>query len=289
MALITSRTGLICLIGDPVAHSVSPLIHNKALSFAGLNFIYLAFRVPKRSLEHAVLGLKAVGARGFNVTIPHKTAVTKYLDELDEFAAKIHSVNTVVNDDGTLIGHNTDGIGVINALKRANFSIKGKSVAIIGAGGSGRAASLAIAREGPRELYIINRTFKKALKLAKILEENFHFPITPLHLERASMSSTLKAVDLLINCTSLGMYPNTSIPVHPNLLRRDMLVMDLVYTPLMTPLLKAARDKGARIVNGIEVLVEQAAKSFEIWTGVKAPISLMRRVAYNSIGGASIE
>jgi len=265
------------------------LIHNKALSFAGLNFIYLAFRVPKRSLEHAVLGLKAVGARGFNVTIPHKTAVTKYLDELDEFAAKIHSVNTVVNDDGTLIGHNTDGIGVINALKRANFSIKGKSVAIIGAGGSGRAASLAIAREGPRELYIINRTFKKALKLAKILEENFHFPITPLHLERASMSSTLKAVDLLINCTSLGMYPNTSIPVHPNLLRRDMLVMDLVYTPLMTPLLKAARDKGARIVNGIEVLVEQAAKSFEIWTGVKAPISLMRRVAYNSIGGASIE
>lgn len=287
--MITSRTGLICLIGDPVAHSVSPLIHNKALSFAGLNFIYLAFRVPKRSLEHAVLGLKAVGARGFNVTIPHKTAVTKYLDELDEFAAKIHSVNTVVNDDGTLIGHNTDGIGVINALKRANFSIKGKSVAIIGAGGSGRAASLAIAREGPRELYIINRTFKKALKLAKILEENFHFPITPLHLERASMSSTLKAVDLLINCTSLGMYPNTSIPVHPNLLRRDMLVMDLVYTPLMTPLLKAARDKGARIVNGIEVLVEQAAKSFEIWTGVKAPISLMRRVAYNSIGGASIE
>lgn len=287
--MITSRTGLICLIGDPVAHSVSPLIHNKALSFAGLNFIYLAFRVPKRSLEHAVLGLKAVGARGFNVTIPHKTAVTKYLDELDEFAAKIHSVNTVVNDDGTLIGHNTDGIGVINALKRANFSIKGKSVAIIGAGGSGRAASLAIAREGPRELYIINRTFKKALKLAKILEENFHFPITPLHLERASMSSTLKGVDLLINCTSLGMYPNTSIPVHPNLLRRDMLVMDLVYTPLMTPLLKAARDKGARIVNGIEVLVEQAAKSFEIWTGVKAPISLMRRVAYNSIGGASIE
>ena len=282
--MITSSTGLLCLIGDPVSHSISPLIHNKALSLVGLDLVYLAFKVPKESLEQAVVGLKAIGARGFNVTIPHKVAVTKCLDLLDEFAGKIHSVNTVVNENGKLIGYNTDGIGVIKALKRANVSISGKIVAVIGAGGSGRAASLAIAMEEPEKLYIINRTFERALGLANILKEEFSFEIRPLQLERAHIEPALKEADLLINCTSLGMHPDKSTPVPSALLRRDMVVLDLVYSPYLTPLLKSAKDKGARIVSGVEVLVEQAAESFELWTGAKAPVSLMRQIAYSSVG-----
>ncbi len=282
--MITSSTGLICLIGDPVAHSISPLIHNKALSSVGLDLIYMAFKVPRESLEQAVMGLKAIGVMGFNITIPHKVAVTKYLDLLDYFAGKIQSVNTVVNENGTLIGYNTDGIGVIKALRRENVSINGKIVSVIGAGGSGRAVSLAIAMEKPKKLYIINRTFKKALELANILKKEFSFEIKALRLEKSYMEPALTETDLLINCTSLGMHPNKSTPVPSDLLRERMVVLDLVYTPPLTPLLRAARDKGARIVKGVEVLVEQAAESFELWTGVKAPLSLMRQVAYSSVG-----
>jgi shikimate dehydrogenase len=280
--MITGRIKVCCLIGGPVEHSVSPLMFNKAFEFLGLDFVYIAFRVEEMELRNAIKGIKALGIKGVNVTMPHKIKVMKFLDKIDKLALKIGAVNTILNENGKLIGFNTDGEGALRALKENDCKIKERKVMVIGAGGAGRAVSYYMAKESPRELVIFNRTREKAAKLAKSLKKEFRLNIKVLPLTLHYIKREIENADILINCTSVGMFPNINASLLPKeVLRKDLTVMDIVYNPLETKLLKDAKNVGAKVINGVEMLVYQAATSFKIWTEKEAPIDLMKKVAIN--------
>lgn len=276
---------LICLIGDPVEHSISPIIHNEAFRKLGLNYVYLAFRVTSDSLEHAVKGLKVLGASGFNVTIPHKSAIIKYLDEVDREAMFIGAVNTVVNEYGKLVGYNTDVVGVINTFKSLNISLSGTSATILGAGGASRAVLYALASNGSSEVYIINRTYERALSLAE--EFSIKFPnvvFRPMSLTVDNLRAAIGRTHILINTTSVGMYPNVNESlIPPELLKDDLIVFDVVYNPVETKLLRDAKLRGATTIDGVHMLVHQAAAAFKLWTKVEPPIDFMFDIAYSSL------
>ena len=282
--MIDASTRLICLIGDPVEHSISPLIHNAAFRLMELNYIYLAFRVKKEALNEAVRGLKSLGVMGFNVTIPHKIAIMEYLDEISEEAIGIGSVNTVVNHKGRLKGYNTDAQGALNALEDSGFEVRGSVVTILGAGGAGRAVAYGMLKRGASALYIINRTLERGLELANRLRQLFSRRIEALPFNLESLREAISHSEILINCTPVGMYPNIDeIPIPPSLIRKDLIVMDVVYNPLKTRLLREAEKRGAKTVYGIGMLVHQAALAFKLWTGVEPPVDHMLRVAYSAL------
>ena len=273
-----------CLIGDPVEHTLSPLIHNIAFQKLGLDYVYVAFRVEKSMLKMAVDGIRALNIRGVNVTVPHKVEVVKYLDKVDELAEKIGAVNTIVNENGKLIGYNTDGLGAIKALKDSGFHLKGKKILILGAGGAARAVAYYVAKEGPSEMVILNRGVEKALELSYKIGYEMNVACRAEKLDEYNLKKTLEEMDLLINCTSVGMFPNAEeTPVPKAFLKKRMTVMDIVYNPMYTRLLKDASDVGCNIICGLDMLVNQAALSFEIWTGLKAPVDEMRRTALEAL------
>lgn len=276
---------LVCLIGDPVEHSISPVIHNEVFKKLGLNYVYLAFRVAGNELEHAVRGLKALGAVGFNVTLPHKVAIIKYLDELSPEAKSIGSVNTVVNSGGKLVGYNTDVVGVTNTFKSLGVNLHGASVVVLGAGGASRAVLHALASNGSSRIYVINRTLEKAVELAN--EFSIKFPRTefrPMSLTLSNLQTALEGSQILINTTSVGMYPKVDESLIPSeLLRNDLTVFDVVYNPVETRLLRDAKSRGAKTIDGVHMLVHQAVASFRLWTGVEPPINFMFDVAYSSL------
>jgi len=276
---------LICLIGDPVEHSISPVIHNEVFKKLGLNYVYLAFRVISNELEHAVRGLKALGAVGFNVTLPHKVAIIKYLDELSTEARSVGSVNTVVNSDGRLVGYNTDVVGVTNTFKSLGVSLHGTSVVVLGAGGASRAVLHTLASNDSSRIYVINRTLEKAVELANEFSSKFpHTEFKPMSLTLSNLKNALEESQILINTTSVGMYPkvNESL-IPPELLRNDLIVFDIVYNPVETKLLRDAKSVGAKTIDGVNMLVHQAAASFRLWTGVEPPLNFMFDVAYSSL------
>lgn len=289
---ISGKTKVYALIGDPVEHSLSPIIQNAAFRHLDLDYVYVVFNVKSGGLRDAVYGVKALGIRGLNVTMPHKTAITPYLDELDEIACKTGSVNTVLNNNGKLIGYTTDGIGALKALRYAGIDPMGKKIVILGAGGASRSISFTLA-EHASELVILNRTFSKAKALkddiCKALGDKVKVRAAPLIDENLSVE--LADADILVNATSVGMKPNENkTPVKQTYLRRDLAVFDLVYEPLETRLLREAKSIGAKVVDGLSMLVHQGAASFEIWTGVKAPVNVMMETALRTIqrleGGA---
>lgn len=274
-----------CLIGDPIEHTVSPMIHNTAFQKLGLNYMYLAFKVKKDMLKKAIDGVKALNIRGLNVTIPHKIEVIKYLDEVDETAKKIGAVNTIVNNDGILKGYNTDGKGALMAIKESGLDLKDKIVVIVGAGGAARAISYYVALEKPGKIIILNRTLERARKLAKDLIKETKVCCETRILEADQVRESLSDANLLINCTPVGMHPNVEeTPVPKDCLRKNMTVMDIVYNPLKTGLLKNALEIGCKIINGLDMLVNQAALSFKIWTGMDAPLEIMKKVAFEALG-----
>lgn len=277
MTTITSATKLCALIGDPVEHSLSPVMHNAAFQFLGLKYIYLCLRVRPEGLKRAVDGVKSLGILGFNVTIPHKVSVMTYLDEIDPIAKDIGAVNTVVNRDERLVGYNTDGLGGLRALSEAGVTLTGKKVVLLGAGGAARALSFSIVPLAGL-LVILNRTETKAVALASNLRRRFVKKIRGGPLTRGALFTEMADADVLINSTSVGMHPKREeCVVDEDLLHSRMAVFDAVYNPLETRLLREAKNVGAKTVDGLSMLVHQGALAFKIWTGVTPPIDVMTR------------
>ncbi len=265
--MIDSKTKLVGVIGNPVGHSMSPAMHNAGFCKLGLNYVYLAFEVS--DLCGAVASMRALCARGFNVTIPYKVDVMKYLDRVDAAAKRIGAVNTVVNEDGTLVGYNTDCSGACDALV-SKIKLKGKNVMILGAGGAARAVAFGVAEKGAN-IVIVNRTEKRGRELSEQVNECFCGGA------RCGTIEQLDDCDILVNATSVGMHPHVrESPVRSEFLRKDLVVMDIVYNPVETRLLRDAKAVGCRTISGVEMFVNQGAKSFELFTGKKAPKDVMR-------------
>jgi len=271
---INSDTSLYAVLGDPISHSLSPVMHNSAFSHINYNGVYFAFKV--KEIGKAISGIRALGIKGAGITIPHKVTVMEYLDEIGETAGKIGAVNTIINRQGKITGYNFDSVGAVRAIKEKT-GIKNKAVAILGAGGAARAVGYGITSEGGR-LTILNRTKERGEKLAVDLAVDF------LLLENFNEVKC----DILINTTSLGMVPNHSgMPVEKKHLNKSMIVMDIVYNPLRTRLLKVAQEMGCTTINGVEMFVYQGACQFELWTGKKAPVDLMRKTVLKAVGCSS--
>ena len=282
---ISGKTKVCGLIGDPVEHSLSPCFQNAAFQNRGLDFIYVVFKVETGRLKTAIAGMRSLGIFGLNVTMPHKIDIIQYLDELDETAKSIGSVNTILNKKGKLVGSTTDGKGALEALKYTGVELPGKKVVILGAGGASRSVSFTLAKE-VKELVILNRTFKKAEELIKELSttQAVNAFVKAGELTHQNAQQELRDANILINATSIGMRPQDSLmPVDSSFLRSDLVVFDLVYEPLETRLLKEAKKKGATTIDGLTMLVFQGAISFETWTGVKAPVEVMMEAAAEEI------
>jgi len=280
---ISGKTKVCALIGDPVEHSLSPCIQNAAFQFLGLNYFYVVFRVGREELEAAINGVRSLKVHGLNVTMPLKEDVIRYLDRLDESAEAIGAVNTILNDEGTLMGHNTDGKGALIALKASNQNPADKKIVILGAGGASKAVSYALAKEA-REIVILNRTVERAEKLARELCSKFGNKVRYGKLCGDQIRKELGDADLLINATSIGMRPHEDkTPVDRDLLRPDLAVFELVYDPPETRLLKEVKSVGAKTIEGLAMLVYQGAASFEIWTNKKAPIDVMMKAARDKL------
>lgn len=276
--VLSGRTKVCGIIGDPIGHTMSPLMHNAAFSKMELDFFYVPFRVKKGELDRAIAGVRALNIRGLNVTIPHKVAIMPFLDELDSLAKRIGAVNTIVNDDGVLTGYNSDASGFLQALLAGGVEPAGKKVIILGAGGASRAISFALAERGAH-LVILNRQleFAWAEELASQISKAFESDVEALNLDEDNLSSALVEADVLVNATSVGMSPNIyETPVPHRLIRSSLVVFDIVYNPLKTRLLRQAEAVGAKIISGLDMFVWQGALPFELWTGLTAPVGLMR-------------
>ena len=280
---ISGKTRVCAIIGDPVEHSLSPVMHNAAFKKLGLNLVYVAFTVTRNELKDAISGARSLGMRGLNVTMPHKNAVMSYLDETDSTAKAIGAVNTILNEQGKLIGFNTDGNGAMIALKENGISAEEKKMLIVGAGGAAKAIAFQAAQE-VEELVILNRTSEKAEKLAELLCKKFGKKVKGGTLSAEVLKKELKTTDILVNATSVGMHPDVNrSPVPSDLLRRDLCVMDIIYNPLETKLVTDAKAVGAKVVLGLEMLLYQGAVAFEIWTNCPAPVEVMKKAALNKL------
>jgi shikimate dehydrogenase len=280
---ISGKTKLCCVIGDPVEHSLSPVMHNAAFKELNLDFVYVVFTVRKDELRNAIAGARSLQVHGLNVTMPHKTAIMKHLDEIDPTAKSIGAINTVLNADGKLVGYITDGVGAIKALKENSVSPEGKKLLLLGAGGAAKAIAFHVAQE-VEELKILNRTAQKANDLAEALHKKFDKKVSGNTLSSETIKKELGDTDILVNATSVGMHPNVNQSlVDSTWLRPDLCVMDIIYNPLETKLAKDAKSVEAKVISGIEMLVYQGAASFEIWTNHPAPVKAMKEAILNKL------
>lgn len=273
--MITGTTRNLGVIGYPIAHSLSPRMHNDAIAASGVDCVYIALPVAPGDLPSAIEGLRSLSFAGFNVTIPHKVAILPLLDELDESARAVGAVNTVVVEAGRLRGYNTDGTGFITALEKRGFVVKGSRAVLLGAGGAARAVLWGLAQAGARSLTVGARDAAKARALATSLA--LRCEVAVLDWRDAAFASRLAQADLLINTTPLGMSPREDVspPVNWEIVPPTMFVCDLIYNPARTRFLQAAQQRGCEIMNGEGMLVEQGAQAFELWTGRRAPSETM--------------
>ncbi|MFP3392122.1 shikimate dehydrogenase [Brevibacillus sp. SIMBA_040] len=279
--MITSKTQLVGLFGHPVSHSQSPMMHNAAFAEMGLGFAYVAFDVDPADLEDAVRGIRALGLKGINVTIPHKVAIMPMLDEIDPLAKRIGAVNTVVINDGRLIGYNTDGMGYVRSLvEETGIVLDQQIVTMVGAGGAARAVAFTLAEKGVKEIRIMNRSRERA----QILAEHVGTIVPTKIVEQGDGMDAIADSSLLINTTSIGMLPNVQeMPVPPEWLHNQLTVSDLIYNPLETRLLGEARAIGATVHSGVGMFVNQGALAFELWTGQQAPTDAMREIVLQQL------
>jgi shikimate dehydrogenase len=288
MMAISGKTRVCGVIGNPIEHTLSPTIHNAAFNHLELDFVFLAFRVKAAELENAIRGMRGLGIHGLNVTMPHKSTVIGYLDEVDSTVKFLGSANTILNKDGKLSGFNTDGVGALKALRENGTELSEKKVLLLGAGGAAKAIAFSLAKE-VEELAILNRAAEKAKELAETLGRISDKKVVGDSLSSDTIQKNLRDSDVLINATSVGMYPNVSQSiVPPQWLKPDLTVMDIVYNPVETRLAKDAEAAGAKVISGVEMLIYQGAASFEIWTGRSAPIEVMRRAALNKLSSAGV-
>lgn len=285
---IGPSTRVCALIGNPVAHSMSPAIHNRAFAELGLDYVYVAFRVE--DVGAAVTGMRALeNFRGMSVTIPHKVSILKHLDEVAEVDRRIGSVNTVVNDAGRLKGFGTDGPGAVKALLDAGVHVAGRNVTILGSGGAARAIAFTLAtKANPAALFLLGIIELELKALTRDLVRKAGAHATCALLDSNTLAARLAESQVLIHCTPVGMHPQTKESVVPKaLLHRDLAVMDIVYNPLKTKLLADAEERGLKTISGVEMFVNQAVIQFELWTGKKAPRAVMRDVVLEHLGGKS--
>jgi shikimate dehydrogenase len=265
------------LIGNPVEHSLSPYMHNAAFPKLDIDSAYLPFLVQKGKLKQAISALKLTGISGFNVTVPFKTECMKYLDNIDPLAKAIGAVNTVVNKKGRLIGYNTDCTGFLRSLEEdLNFIAKQKAIFIIGAGGAARAIAFGLAKNRAKSIAVYDIMPSRARSLISDVKKSF--PAVNMIMPLAKdIRYIMQGSHLLVNCTPIGMQAKDPLPVPSGLLHKGLKVYDIVYTPLKTKLVKTAQRKSIKAVSGINMLLYQGVLAFELWTGRKAPVALMRK------------
>jgi shikimate dehydrogenase len=277
--MTSSGTKLIAIIGDPVERSLSPAMHNAAFEALDLDYAYMALRVPSGALDGAIATARVLKMAGMNVTHPHKINIISLLDKLDKSAELVGAVNTVKNDRGKLIGYNTDGAGAVRALESEVGELTGRRVLLLGAGGAARSIAFSLVKKGV-ELNIANRTTSRAKELTAAIKGGLGTNVGIINLNRKEVVETIKNTDIIINATTIGMHPNVNRTLlTAEMMHKGLIVNDIVYEPLQTRLLTEAKKAGARTVTGLGMLIHQAALSFEIWTGRRAPIKVMTAAA----------
>lgn len=280
---ISDGSKLTALLGSPVAHSISPAMHNEAFKQLGLDFVYLAFDVQENELPSAVSKLKDIGIRGFNLTMPNKNKIVELVDKLSPVATLIGAVNTVVNDGGILTGYNTDGVGFMESLRDTDFDVAGKEITILGNGGAATAIIAQAALDGATKINIFSRPqsrfAKRTTTLADAVNQTTHAQVECFDISDVTqLKKALANSSLLVNATSVGMAPNIDAsPISDaSLFHQDLLVADIIYEPKMTKFLQSASKNGCKTCNGLYMLLHQGAEAFTLFTGRKMPIELIR-------------
>lgn len=286
---IDGKTRIVGIIGDPLDHTLSPTIQNAAFEYLGLNWCYIPMPVGQGLLGAAIEGIKALGIAGVNVTMPFKTDVVTMLDEVAMFAETVGAVNTILVDRGKLIGYNTDGRGFYTALVRdLNFDIKGRRVVVFGAGGAARSVAVSLALAGCASITIVNRSFEKGERLMNMIKKSAAEVDVSCMLPEENLDVVFAESDVVINATPLSTFENSTFKVPLSLLNKNQLVCDLNYSVYQPPLLQEAEARGARVMDGKWMLLYQAAAAFEIWTGLEAPIEVMRVALLKALEQAHI-
>lgn len=286
---ITGTTRLTCLLGSPVAHSISPQMHNEAFRQLGLDYVYTAFDVAPEHLPEAVSALKLFNIRGFNLTMPHKTAMLELVDELTPAAKLAQAVNTVTYEDGRLIGHTTDGVGYMRSVEDAGFSIIGKNMTLLGAGGAATAICTQAALDGVKNIYMFKRKNASWNSVQAFVDNVNRTTDCKVSLydiqDESQLKQALDNSDILTNATNVGMAPDvTSSPIPASLLDSHLIVSDIIYNPRQTQLLKDAKKAGCPTMNGLYMLLYQGAASFECWTNERMPVSIIKEKYFNTKG-----
>ncbi len=282
---ITAATKLCAVIGSPVSHSLSPALHNAAFDELDLDFVYVAFRVE--DVKGALAGMRALeNFRGMSVTIPHKIEAMNCVDEIAEVDRSIGSINTIINEQGRLVGFGTDGPGALKALVDAGVEIDGKSILMLGAGGAARAIAFTQARNtGLRKLVLMDINESMLQGLTADLQAGTGSCIESAVLTDDSLARAMEQANIIVNCTPIGMHPREDATLIPaGLFRAGQVVFDIVYNPLETRLLADARSRGLKVISGVEMFINQAVLQFERFTGVDAPVEVMRRVVMEKLG-----
>jgi len=280
---INAKTNLIGIIGNPVGHSLSPLIHNHLFDLLDLNFVYLAFEVKPELLQDAVYGIAALGARGFNVTVPYKEKIMPLLDHVEKNAQIIGAVNTVLIEKGRTMGYNTDVAGFKRSISEAGFCAAGKTVTVLGAGGAARSAIIGLIELGAKEVNIINRNEKRTQAIIDCYNANGINNIKNISVKDSYVA--IRKSELIVNATSVGMkgYLTNETPIPPEYFSAGMWVCDLVYNPIETMFLSEAKKRGCNIINGLHMLVHQGADAFKIWTKIDPPREKIKELLLKSI------
>ena len=277
MAIVDVNTKLVGLLGNPLGHSFSPPMHNRAFDKLGLNFFYLPIEVTDEHLKDVARGISRMNFAGYNITIPHKIGIMEHLDHIDELARGIGAVNTVTIDSGITTGHNTDGLGYVVSLEsEADISIAGKTCFVIGCGGAARAIVMTLAFRNVGKIFLCNRTEQKAHDLCVEINAKVRHCCEVVPFMPAVIEPVIGRADVLINATSVGMHPDEDkMVIDAGLIPAGIVVSDIVYNPLKTKLLRAAEERGCRTVGGLGMLVYQGAEAFRMWTGVEPPVTEM--------------
>lgn len=284
---ITGHTKLTGLLGSPVTHSISPLMHNESFRMLGLDYVYLCFDVPEDNLETVFNGLKKLDIAGFNCTMPDKTLICQLVDDLSPAASMIGAVNTVVNDNGKFIGHNTDGIGYMQSVKDAGYDITGSTMTLLGAGGAASSIFVQAALDGVKNINIFSikdRFWEKAERMVEAVNKNTDCTARLMELgDDALLADSIADSQILTNATSVGMAPNVDgcIVSDSSMLPEGLIVSDVIYNPMETKLLKMAKERGCKTFNGMYMLLYQGAEAFKIWTGREMPVEHIKKLYFN--------
>jgi len=281
---ITAHTEILCVIGHPIEHSMSPTMHNAAIQELGIDFVYVAYDIHPDNLEKAVQGFRALDIKGINVTLPHKETIMKYLDEIDPIAEKMGAINTIKNEDGYLKGRNTDADGAKKSLLDAGCKISGKKILMLGSGGVARALCYILSEEAEK-IVLTDIIEERAINLAKEVKDKMNAEVIGKLSSETNVKEEIKDTDILINATPLGMYPkDNASPISKELLHSNLFVFDVVYNPLETKLMREAAEIGCKTLGGLDMLVNQGVLAFEWWTGKSPNSALMKNKIIDFLG-----